>query len=133
MKKVLALGLAAAMAATTVGVTVEAASAQPKWQNNGGGNWDYKRHHHNGGYWRGGNFIAPFLLGGAIGYGLGQSYYPNGYGYGYDYDYGYAPSYGYGGNAHVQWCASHYRTYNPATNTFFVRPGVPRVCVSPYG
>jgi len=26
----------------------------------------------------------------------------------------------------------HYRTYNPATNTFFNQEGVPAVCVSPY-
>ncbi len=33
---------------------------------------------------------------------------------------------------HVQWCSWRYKTYNPATNTFFIRKGVPAVCVSPY-
>ncbi len=27
---------------------------------------------------------------------------------------------------------ARYRTYNPGTNTFFIRKGVPAVCVSPY-
>ena len=35
-------------------------------------------------------------------------------------------------NPHIAWCLAHYRTYNPATNTFFIRRGVPAVCVSPY-
>lgn len=33
---------------------------------------------------------------------------------------------------HVQWCLAHYRTYNPGTNTYFWKVGVPAVCVSPY-
>jgi hypothetical protein len=135
MKKILALGLAAAMATATIGITAETASAQPKnWNNdwnwkknnwkgnnwNGNGNW---RRHNN---WRGGNFVLPFVLGGALGYGLSQGYgYPGPY-------YNQGPAYGYG-DPHEQWCAAHYRTYNPVTNTFFVRPGVARVCVSPYG
>ena len=39
----------------------------------------------------------------------------------------------YGGNAHVNWCLHRYKTYNPATNTYFRKPGVPAVCHSPYG
>lgn len=33
---------------------------------------------------------------------------------------------------HVQWCSWRYKTYNPASNTFFIRKGVRAVCVSPY-
>ena len=36
-------------------------------------------------------------------------------------------------SAHVAWCQNRYRTYNPATNTYFARPGVPAVCRSPFG
>jgi hypothetical protein len=36
-----------------------------------------------------------------------------------------------GTNPHVAWCM-RYRTYNPATNTYFVRRGVAKACVSPY-
>ncbi len=34
--------------------------------------------------------------------------------------------------AHVAWCQSRYRTYSPATNTYYIRVGVPAVCHSPY-
>ncbi|HEX9905552.1 MAG TPA: hypothetical protein VGA77_11360 [Propylenella sp.] len=40
-----------------------------------------------------------------------------------------APVYG---NAHVQWCAGAYVTYNPATNLYFYAPGKQRHCDSPY-
>lgn len=35
-------------------------------------------------------------------------------------------------NAHVEWCLSRYRSYNPATNRFLSSSGYYRVCVSPY-
>lgn len=118
MKKILAIGLAALLAGTTL--TATAASAK-----------DWHHHHHHGHYYGGGGWgwggggWAPFAFGTMLGYGLG-SYYNQPY-------YGYYDGGGYYGNSHIQWCASHYRTYNPRTNTFFVRPGVARVCVSPYG
>jgi hypothetical protein len=34
------------------------------------------------------------------------------------------------GNPHVQWCRTHYRTYNPATDKFYVKRGVLAGCVS---
>lgn len=49
------------------------------------------------------------------------------------------PRYGYreryvrrGGSAHVSWCLSRYRSYNPATNRFLSYGGVYKVCHSPY-
>jgi BA14K-like protein len=37
------------------------------------------------------------------------------------------------GDAHVQWCINHYRSYNPDNNTFVSYGGEIRECVSPYG
>jgi hypothetical protein len=35
-------------------------------------------------------------------------------------------------SAHVQWCMARYRTYDPATDTYFPRVGVRARCSSPY-
>lgn len=132
MRKLLALGLAGALAMGSVAVTAASVSAEPKyggwnneWKKNKnwkGNNWNgnWKQHHgFHGGFW------LPFVLGGAVGYGLSQGYGPY-----YDYEPG--PSYRYS-DAHVQWCFDHYpNTYNPVTNMYFVRPGVPAVCYSPF-
>jgi hypothetical protein len=124
MKKILAAGLAGLIAIGAAGVTTTAASAKdwngPKdWK---GQKWNGHHHHrHGGGNWGWG------LGGFALGYGLGAMSGPY-----YGYDRPYYGSY-YRGDSHVQWCLDRYRTYNPRTNTFFVRPGVERVCVSPYG
>ena len=40
--------------------------------------------------------------------------------------------YSYRWSRHVQWCSWRYKTYNPATNTYFRKKGVPAVCRSPY-
>lgn len=37
-----------------------------------------------------------------------------------------------GYNAHVNWCLSRYRSYNPATNRFLAYGGVYKACNSPY-
>ncbi|KOF14489.1 hypothetical protein AC244_26995 [Ensifer adhaerens] len=37
-----------------------------------------------------------------------------------------------GTSAHVTWCFSRYRSYNPATNRFLTYQGVSRACYSPY-
>ncbi|MGF6175958.1 BA14K family protein [Ensifer sp. 4252] len=37
-----------------------------------------------------------------------------------------------GTSAHVSWCLSRYRSYNPATNRFLTYRGVYRACYSPY-
>jgi hypothetical protein len=140
MKKIIALSLAATLATASVAATTAgSALAAPKsgwndnWKKNNwkggkwkGGNWDHNWRRSHRGY--DGGFLLPFVLGGALGYGLGHSYSAP------YYDYG--PSYAYSGDfgsAHAQWCASRYRTYNPVTNLYFARPGVPKVCYSPYG
>ncbi|MCB4769477.1 BA14K family protein [Ancylobacter sp. Lp-2] len=42
------------------------------------------------------------------------------------------PSYSGGGNGHVQWCASQYRSYRASDNTFQPYNGPRQQCVSPY-
>jgi hypothetical protein len=132
MKKLLALGLAGALAMGTVAATATTVSAAPNGWNqdwkknnwngnknwNGNGNWNWKHRRHNN------NFLFPLILGGAIGYGLSQSYpYP----YGATFDDGYS-------DAHARWCFAHYpRSYNPVTNTYVSKRGVEKVCYSPYG
>jgi hypothetical protein len=50
------------------------------------------------------------------------------------YDTAYVGVYAGGyGDAHVQWCINHYRSYNPGNNTFVSFSGEIRECVSPYG
>jgi hypothetical protein len=48
----------------------------------------------------------------------------------WSYDTAYVGLYG---DAHVQWCINHYRSYNPDNNTFVSYSGEIRECVSPYG
>ncbi len=68
-------------------------------------------------------------------YGPGYYSYPGPAYYGYR---SYRPRYyggGYvrsGGNSHVSWCLSRYRSYNPASNRYLTYGGVYRVCYSPY-
>ncbi|HVY20861.1 MAG TPA: BA14K family protein [Bauldia sp.] len=105
MKKIAALGLAAAMAATATLAVTASADAKTFWP---GGPFfphhNFYPHHNNG-----------FFFGFSFGPQFGQPY-----------------PYRFAGNLHVQWCASHYKTYNPYTNTFFIKKGVPAVCYSPY-
>jgi hypothetical protein len=135
MKKLMALSLAAVMAAASMAATTTSASAR-------------------NGYWLGGGGYGGFgLFGGYGGYGgYGYNNFPLGLFFGpmqpyvqpYPY-YGYYArpyraypiyprryAYNYQGNGNVAWCAARYRTYNPATNMFFVRRGVLAVCRSPY-
>jgi hypothetical protein len=98
----------------------------PKGHPQGPQSWD---HHHHHPYWGG----RPYY-----GWETGPGYYYPDYGYDYGYDDGYDdgyyptyPSYA-GSNAHVRWCEAHYKTYNPATDLFFVRRGVPARCVAPF-
>lgn len=60
--------------------------------------------------------------------GLG---YPYG-GYGYDDYYYPSYSYGYAGNAHERWCLAHYRTYDPASDTYIGTDGYRHYCRSYY-
>jgi hypothetical protein len=110
MKKIAALGLAGLVAASSLAVTADTASAMPP------GPPPPWIHHHPHGSWGGGwGWGGPFLLGLGVG-----TLYSNSYGYQYGWD------------DHVRWCATHYRTYNPSSDTFFIRPGVPARCVAPF-
>ncbi len=110
MKKIAALGLATAMAVAATAASTDA-FAMPYWQN---GPYPMMHHHHHN---QSGLFFAtPFFFG----FSFGPRYSLM------------APQYSFAGNPHVQWCLAHYRTYNPSTNTFFIKKGVPAVCVSPF-
>ena len=82
---------------------------------------DHHEDHHHRRRWGG----TPFF-----GWGPGPGYY-NDYDYGYDDGY-YPPVLPYDYGAHVRWCKEHYRTYNPATDTFFIRRNVPARCIAPF-
>ena len=118
MKKLIALSLAAVVAATSVVATMTTASANDRD--------DWRRHSlihrdHDWGRGRPGGYMGPFF--GSM-WGMPEPYDVEPY-YVEPYPY-------YGSTAHIAWCLAHYKTYNPATNTFFIRRGVPAVCVSPY-
>lgn len=119
MRKALSMVLAASLAASVITASAAPAAAR---------DWHW-RHHDNG------SAIAVF---GALA-GLAAIAAANQNRYDYYYYDSYPPPpppryYGYyrGYSPHVAWCLSHYRTYNPATNTYFARRGVPAVCYSPY-
>ncbi len=74
-------------------------------------------------------------------HGRRYGYRRNGYGYHYG-NYWYAspwwlvpsvaitiPTHVYGGNRHVNWCRSHYRSYNPRTDMFMGYDGRHHRCV----
>ena len=114
MNKIAAYSLAATMAAGAMMVS-GAASAKP-WPPHPP--FPPMHHHHSNLY-----FGSPFFFGFSVGPQFRyMDPYPRYYGYS---NYGYS-------DLHVQWCLGHYRTYNPATNIFFIRKGVPAECVSPY-
>ncbi len=107
---------------------------------------------HYGGWGRG---YYPRRSGISIYFGTGPGYYPGRHYYGNRYYFGpryygpgyysyryFRPDYGYrhyrpgyvrrGYSAHVNWCLSRYRSYNPATNRYLAYSGLYRVCYSPY-
>ena len=113
-KSIIAAGLAATLAATSF---AGSAMARPGW------NHGHPRYHHGGGD------VGPAIVGGAIAGMLGaaivnsQGRYDRPYrGYGYDR----------GPRSHTAWCEWRYRTYNPATDMYYARPGVRAYCHSPY-
>jgi hypothetical protein len=110
MKKIATVALAGLMGVSALAMTAGTAAAHPQ------GQWPHHDHHWNHGPGWGWGWGAPFVLG----LGVGTLYGNN-----YDYSYRY-------GDDHVRWCEAHYRTYNPRTDTFFVRPGVPARCVAPF-
>ncbi len=118
MKKPLSIALAASIAISAIGLSAAPAAAR-------------SRH----------NDAAAIAIFGAIA-GMAviaaasqHHHRDRGYYYG-DYPPPPPPPRYYGGyrdyDPHVAWCLGHYRTYDPATNTYFRRPGVPAVCYSPY-
>ena len=113
-----ALALAAGL---TAAVPNEAAA---QWRHHGG--W-----HHG---WRGPGVAAGVVGGlalGALAAGAANSYYAPAYGY-------YPPPpppplYAAGpGDAHIQWCSAHFRSYSPETNLWVDYDGVMHQCVAPY-
>jgi hypothetical protein len=124
MRKLIAMGLAAALAAASAMVASAPAEA---WHWGYGHGWGYG--------WRGyspGPSVGFSLRGPNFRLGFAAPVYPR---YAYPrYRYDPYPRYRVrvAGGSHVAWCSARYRTYNPATNTYFRRVGVPAVCHSPY-
>lgn len=81
-----------------------------RWYRHGRRHRDRDHNHFHNGLW----FAIPFWLGAAA---LSADRYDD------DDDYG---------NAHVDYCMSRYRSYDPASNSFMGYDGVPHECVSPY-
>jgi len=75
---------------------------------------------YNGWWYPAGAFAAGAIIGGAIGAMANQPTYAA------------PPAYAGGGGAHVQWCASQYRSYRAYDNTFQPYNGPRQQCVSPY-
>ncbi len=118
MKKPLSIALAASIAVTAIGLSAAPAAARDRhWHNNDTG-----------------AAIA------ALGIVVGLAAIAAANQHRYDTYYGYPPPPRYYGtyrhfrgySPHVAWCLDRYRTYNPATNTYFRKPGVPAVCRSPF-
>ncbi|HEY1942654.1 MAG TPA: BA14K family protein [Roseiarcus sp.] len=90
-----------------------------------GGGW------HGGGYGGGGYgygaALGLGLLGGAI-IGSQYPYYDSGYGYGYDPGYGYGGYPQGGGGDPSAYCASTYRSYDPASGTYLGYDGIRHPC-----
>jgi BA14K-like protein len=103
MKKVIAMGLAAALATATVGTTTSTAQA-----NTGG-------------------IVTGIFIGLGVA-ALVHHFHPLA-----TTAYAYYPAYGaYPASSHVGWCQSHYRSYNAATDTFIGYDGLPHRCAAPY-
>lgn len=111
MNKVISLGAAviAALAATTSGIASAENSKHYGYGNGNGYGHGYRpayvapapvRGHHGAarGYWHGGRWIAPVVIGGLVAAAVGSSYYYSTPGYGYNNYVApsyYAPTYGY--------------------------------------
>ena len=104
MKKILAMGLAAVIAAGGLALTTSTASASHLY--------------------RPFPFMYPYSSGAYFFFGTP--------GFGFSFGTPRHHSYRYAMNPHVAWCTSHYRTYNRWTNTYFIRRGVPAACISPF-
>jgi hypothetical protein len=127
MKKAIAMGLAAIVAAGAFAIVPTEASAGSGyyWQTGPGPhpNWGYPdsyypyypRHRHSGAYF---SFGGPDFR-----FSFGVPVYPM-HPY-HTYRYAYA-------NPHTAWCAAHFRTYNRGNNMYFAKKGVMVACNSPY-
>ena len=123
MKKPLTIALAATLAVSAIGLSAAPAAARDR-------------------HWHSDTGAAIAVFGAIAGLAAVAAASQHHYGYDDRYDgyYDYPPPppprgyyrYHHGYDPHVAWCLSHYQTYNPATNTYYRRPGVPAVCVSPY-
>jgi hypothetical protein len=126
LQKLVALGLSAALAVAGLGLTADASNAGSRHYN-----YNQPHHHHGKGLRFGLSFGNPYYFGVPQYYGLpGPFYRP--YYRPYVAPYAYRP-YGYGrtyawGGGHVQRCIARYRTYNPATDMYYRRPGVLARC-----
>jgi len=69
----------------------------------------------------GGALAAPYYYGGPYSYSYGEPYYPPA-----AYGPGYYPGSGYGADA--PYCASRYRSYDPATGTYLGYDGLRHPC-----
>lgn len=118
MKKLLSLGVAAAVFTGAALAAAGSASAFPYPPGPPPPHKHYKHYGHPA--------PAPFFFG--FSFGPNLFYQP------YMYQPYYVQPRVYGGNwnLHVSWCLDHYRTYNPHTNTYFRKVGVAAVCVSPF-
>jgi len=74
----------------------------------------YRRH--SDGFWYP---LAAFGLGAVVGGAIASQPAP-------------APAPVYAGNAHVQWCYDHYRSYRASDNTYQPYVGPRKACISPY-
>jgi hypothetical protein len=109
--KFLAGALAAATALSAVALP---AQARP---------WHHR--HHGGGAAVGG-FLAGALIGGALASAANSNrYYAPGYAYAPTPGYAYAPGYG---DSEVAYCASRYRSYDPASGTYLGYDGARHPC-----
>ena len=121
MKKFVALGLAGALIAGSLGASIASAEARGQERD------------------RGGSEAGAAIAGGIFGFALGalasqQNDYPQYYYPSAPYPpVVYAPQYpAYAQNSHVAWCEQNYRSYNPGTDTYLGYDGYYHYCVAPY-
>jgi BA14K-like protein len=88
---------------------IQLVASNPWWYKHGRRHRDHDHRHFHNGLW----FAVPFWLGATA---LAADRYDDG-------DYG---------GAHVEYCLSRYRSYDPASNTFLGYDGLRHECVGPY-
>ena len=138
MKTLVSVALAGALAASALATSMTTAGAGWDGSRQWDGDWQGRRHwdHHD----RGWNPGAAAFAGLALGLTMGalappQPYYGPYYAYP-DYPPPPPPAYAYPvrgwSDAHINWCASTYNTYNPETDYWYDYNRVPHRCVGPY-